>query len=803
MCDVKRIFIIHLVGHENEIFKTLVGECSRTDVKLEYDIKYTPIGTHTNLSDIITRFRDANITDCDEVLIYNTSSIKRLLDFLKKFGDKELTIYNYGKDPLTNNLIRNNGNVKKFLNIINETYSKPKPFNFLAVPDTVLNENATALNCAWWFNHFLDRICEGMLAKIQRFQDTCSINSIVNGFILSDKSRKIALSYLKNKLRNDDTDDIPINDTACGVNLTPSYFFELLYDTVCVNQSIDLKDQSLIDLEDELRLAQNALASAKSELEKLTDFSKSQEELIVNTNQAMEQAFDEITEERIQKYREYESEIKKLNTDINVLARYKADYEVCQTDVEGAENHIKQLNDFLQKCEADYEKASEHFNRSINIAEDHIGQYSEKIKQLNADIDDKTRVIAKSKTDYENLTQQLEVCESGAQTEKYDMRKKFSESKAQDIIDIFKLEENKKTIEKLTKELQKCEEELRKKIDYGLENEQLKASLEKLGQQIIYRQTEKEETSKKIAELQAQNIANIYKTVQIDNAQRKIVKLNEELVRCRTDFDSLNSGIVKEDILKQVVEDELTESTNTNKKLESRIITCEYDLSSTRERNTVLTSELDKAIIYYKDLENSLHIYEDELQKIKEHSRLNDELRRHIISQEEINSELVDKNKSLEDTIEKVSLLNKSLADENSNCRELQEINEELKRQFNYQKQVISSIEAINNTLSEQYRNLETENYRATELNRELAREIQKCNDMNTVLIADNEVLEEENATLRTSSSRKTGNLEELIRENETLLEENTLLKQIFQCSADKCQDVISACYNRRDEITE
>lgn len=249
-CPIRVIFILHLVNNPSEILSIQNTDCSIRDFAV-YDVKYKAIIKDDSFRNYFETYLQElsiqltqTVSDCTALLIATevpeTDEIFRttIIDFLP-VEIQNTTIYNFS--PI---MLQSLSPVK----VRNIVYNNPFLFKIQRESETVLSaptrfksERNPYIDCVWWFKYY-NNVFNCAKGRYRQLSGTCYLNSIINGFILSDYSRKVVMTTLKNsdhKTRELAKKPIEINPGVC---YNPEYFFRLFYNAVCRPENFsDLK----------------------------------------------------------------------------------------------------------------------------------------------------------------------------------------------------------------------------------------------------------------------------------------------------------------------------------------------------------------------------------------------------------------------------------------------------------------------------------------------------------------------------------------------------------------------------------
>lgn len=248
-CVERTIFVVHLIDSEENILTIQNTHCSTRDW-IAYDVQYKPIISDSfdfeaYGQELLGRISQIPL-HCIAVLIVNNSydneTIKKIFQFIPVQLYSAITIYNFNPSEDIDQIIPSS---IKLRNII---YDNPNPYTIERESETILSVwtkyglerssrfsdfNSSYIDCVWWFKYYLSNAFNCAKGRYKQVSGTCYLNSVINGFILSEYSRKAVLSALRNsdpKTQALAKEPVEINPGTC---YKPEYFFKLFYNAVC------------------------------------------------------------------------------------------------------------------------------------------------------------------------------------------------------------------------------------------------------------------------------------------------------------------------------------------------------------------------------------------------------------------------------------------------------------------------------------------------------------------------------------------------------------------------------------------
>jgi hypothetical protein len=245
----KNILILHLLRSEEDVYHISNKKFCDSDTPINYDLVYIPM-FYENVENNITQLKDLLEKSIDvfyrTVIFCNVDSqedLEIINNMVRNITFEKTVMYLKTSKYLTH--LKS----KKGIQIINalgtrdhtlffNRYSE-KGIEYIKVDYSYFSEDIKNLECAWWFNLFINKVFDCGLKRLKQFSGTCYINSVINGFILGKNASKLISNYLENLLLSEDIpqelkeyikEDIK-EDTSCPFynGKTSEYLLRLFY----------------------------------------------------------------------------------------------------------------------------------------------------------------------------------------------------------------------------------------------------------------------------------------------------------------------------------------------------------------------------------------------------------------------------------------------------------------------------------------------------------------------------------------------------------------------------------------------
>ena len=109
----------------------------------------------------------------------------------------------------------------------------------------VKSKDLTKLLCNPWFVYFSDTAFGCVQGRLLQVTGTCYLNVILNGIILSETSRKLALHFMQT-VKNPEKFKIPLNLNSC-TKQDITFMFRLFYNVLCAKQPLTYNHDFIIE----------------------------------------------------------------------------------------------------------------------------------------------------------------------------------------------------------------------------------------------------------------------------------------------------------------------------------------------------------------------------------------------------------------------------------------------------------------------------------------------------------------------------------------------------------------------------
>ena len=207
----KNILILHIFESDDEKYTISDKNFCDSNIPIKYDLIYIPV-QYSKLERLMDELKDLIENSLDFMYrtvvfcnVHNEQDIDILIRMIQEITFKNTVMY-----LKTSTQISPLESVEgiKIINAVGfsriET-NQALPFyrkslngsEYILVDYFYFSEDIRTLECAWWFNMFINKVFDCGKKRLQQFSGTCYINSVLNGFILSKNLSKLISSELK------------------------------------------------------------------------------------------------------------------------------------------------------------------------------------------------------------------------------------------------------------------------------------------------------------------------------------------------------------------------------------------------------------------------------------------------------------------------------------------------------------------------------------------------------------------------------------------------------------------------------
>ena len=219
----KNILILHLLRSEEDVYHISNKKFCDSDTPINYDLVYIPMfyenveNNLTELKDLLEKSIDVfyrtvifcNVDSQEDLEIINNMvhniTFEKTVMYLKMSTEfsKSKFLLKSEKGIRIINAIET-----KEVGPLFERFSIKGGVEYIMVDSRYFFEDIKNVECAWWFNMFINKVFDCGRKRLKQFSQTCYINSVVNGFILGKNLSKLISTHLETLMSSENTPQI-------------------------------------------------------------------------------------------------------------------------------------------------------------------------------------------------------------------------------------------------------------------------------------------------------------------------------------------------------------------------------------------------------------------------------------------------------------------------------------------------------------------------------------------------------------------------------------------------------------------